>query len=659
MRVQLHEHNIRLGKSCYLPLATGLLRAYAERDPLIKEHYTFSPFLYHIDSVANILKAYEQPVDVAAFSTAVWNEQLNLAVAAEVKQRWPDCLIIFGGLQVPDQAMDYLTHYKFIDIAIRRAGEVPFANVLRRYASSREFEDIPQITWRERAGAPIYAVADEKFVKDLDDLPSPALDGLFDYLLPLNGVDVDFSYVLETNRGCMYRCSFCEYGLGQHKLSYYEMDRVFGEIEWAGRNKIGYLLGADANFAILPRDMEIAKYLVATKKKYGYPDKFRVNYAKNTGDKVYNVGLLLHEADMTKSITLARQSNDAQVLKNIQRENIKMSTYQELQTRFNDVGVPTYSEFIVGLPGETYEGWKRGLDDCVAAGMKNQLLVYPLMALPNTDMGREWYQKQHGIQTRRLEAAEVHGTRRAPDMVAEYETIVVETSTMSLEEWRQTVMFSWIFGALHGLKLGYFIMIYLLDRYGIKPSELVQFIMDEALHDNAGPLWRREFQEYNKTLDGVLEQGQPMATILPEFGDIYWSGEEASFLRLTDDLEALDSFYLEDMTSLLIRLLDLRQKKLGGKAGEWELDEVCDVLDYQNLRVPTRQLNLVDRLSFGYNLHTYFESAFTSKPRPLQAYRQRVKIKPVDYHGDRQLFAREVVVIGRKSNKVLVPAIVI
>ena len=657
MRVQLNEYNIRLGRNCYLPLATGLLRAYAEKDEVVRQHYQFSPFLYHIDSVSNILKAYEQPVDVAAFSVAVWNEQLNLAVAAEVKRRWPDCLIVFGGLQVPDDATEYLHKHEFIDVTIRRAGEVAFAQVLRRYAefeaNDKPFGTIPQVTYRAMNGEVFCNAENNKFEKDLNELPSPALDGLFDYLIPLNGNQIDFSYVLETDRGCPFRCSFCEYGLGQHKLSYYEMDRVFGEIEWMGRNKIEYCLGAAANFGMVKRDMEIAEYLVATKKKYGYPDKFRVNYAKNTGDKIYNVGLLLHEADMTKSITLARQSNDPKVLKNIKRENIKMSTYQELQVRFNDIGVPTYSEFIMGLPGETYESWKHGLDEVVAAGMKNQVLVYPCMALPNTDMGRPWYQQQFSIQTRRIEMAEVHGTRRDAELVPEYEEIVVATASLSVEEWRQTAIFSWIFGALHSLKLGYFIIIYLLDRHGIKASELIQFIMDEAAQGRAGGVWQREFEAYNATLDGVLNDGQPMATLLPDYGDVYWSGEEASFLRIAGvSAERLEDFYAVDMTYLLIKLLQ-------AKGVQWDLAELFDVIDYQALRMPALDPQLDTDLAFGSNLHTYFESAFTSAPVPLQKERQRVRVRPTDFQGDKRQFAREIVLFGRKSNKILTLASVI
>jgi hypothetical protein len=41
---------------------------------------------------------------------------------------------------------------------------------------------------------------------------------------------------------------------------------------------------------------------------------------------------------LAKAITLARQSNDAEVLKNIERANIKLSVYSGLQERYHRDG---------------------------------------------------------------------------------------------------------------------------------------------------------------------------------------------------------------------------------------------------------------------------------------------------------------------------------
>jgi hypothetical protein len=158
------------------------------------------------------------------------------------------------------------------------------------------------------------------------------------------------------------------------------------------------------------------------------------------------------------------------------------------------------------------------------------VFIYPLMALPNTEMGRPDYQAQFGIKTRRIELAEIHGTVRAEGYLAEYEDLVVETSSMDIAEWRRMNIYSWIFMALHGLKLGIFILQDLLTK-GIMPSTFIEAIM----HSDGG-FWRNEMAEYNKILDGVLERGEPIAALCPEYGEIYWGPEEATFFRATDSL---------------------------------------------------------------------------------------------------------------------------
>ena len=386
------------------------------------------------------------------------------------------------------------------------------------------------------------------------------------------------------------------------------------------------------------RDYEIAKHIVATKRRYGYPEKFRTNFGKNADERIYQIGLLLHEAQLEKGITLARQSNDPGVLKNIKRTNIKMSTYENLQVKFNDANVLVYSEFIIGLPGETLESWKSGLDETVAAGMKNQCLIYLCMVLENTDMGDPEYQKKHGIISRRVEIAEIHGSARPDGWVTEYQDLIVATNTMTTEDWRRMTIFSYVFTVLHGLKAGYFIILYLLEEFGIKPSELIDFITK-----NSTGIWRREIDGYEKFLDGVLERGAPMA--IPYEG-IYWEPDEVSFIKFAED-DWL-GFY-EEMKFLTWYLIKSR-----GIQPDWE--QLADVFAYQEARMPRPYPTMRSRsLVLRRNLHEHFESLFSSATTGLRLYDKPMDIRVLyrDFGGDKLRFAREIVAFGRKNGTVL------
>ncbi|MBY0430232.1 MAG: hypothetical protein K2Q10_03470, partial [Rhodospirillales bacterium] len=99
--VYFNEYNILMQGTTYLPLVSGLLRAYALTVPEICDGYRFMPYIFHIDAPGRILDRYEVPPFVAAFSLSMWNEQLSLTVAREVKRRFPACIVVFGGAQVP------------------------------------------------------------------------------------------------------------------------------------------------------------------------------------------------------------------------------------------------------------------------------------------------------------------------------------------------------------------------------------------------------------------------------------------------------------------------------------------------------------------------------------------------------------------------------
>ena len=70
--------------------------------------------------------------------------------------------------------------------------------------------------------------------------------------------DIQIQGVLETNRGCLYTCTFCDWGL-EEKLRRFSMKRIKDEIDWYVGNVLEIML-SDANFEFLHRDLDIAKY---------------------------------------------------------------------------------------------------------------------------------------------------------------------------------------------------------------------------------------------------------------------------------------------------------------------------------------------------------------------------------------------------------------
>lgn len=641
-KVYFNEYNVLMERAAYLPLVSGLLRAYAEISEDLKANYEFMPFLFHRDSIEHILSHYEDPA-IAAFSLSMWNEQLNLKVAERVKRFYPECLIVFGGPQVPQRPQAYFEQYPFIDVAIRGEGEEAFSEVLTRFLTSHDFSGINGLSWREpAAGACVRNEGERPQSRDLDLYPSPYLEGLFEELTETRR-DMEFQAIIETNRGCPFLCTFCFWGQGglSRRYRYHGIDRVAREFEWCATHGIRYVFNADSNFGMHERDREIAQILVDTKRKYGYPEKFRTCFGKNTDDKIYNIAMLLHQNELEKGITLARQSNDEQTLRNIKRQNIKLSTYQNLQVRFNEGNVPVYSELILGLPGENYQTWIAGIEGLLEAGLKNQLFVYQCEVYPNTELADPEYMKKFGIVTNRIRLTEIHGAVREEGLTPEYQDIVIQTNSMPTAEWRKMCIFSWVTMTLHSLKIGFFILAYLVDRFHIRHTDFLRYISECQMPPGVGSILREEWTHFNHQVDRLLE-GHGRGHALPEFGGIYWDEEEASFLRIS---KRLDQFY-DEMPVLLRHFLS-------EKGVAYNDAELAEAVQYQKMRIPSLLPPAEIEQMFHFNFPEYFETRFHSNPVPLTLKPQVLTVHPRDYAGDPTKYARQTILWGRKSGTML------
>lgn len=645
-RIYLGEFNLLMNGSTYLPLVSGLLRANAEQSEVVREHFEFAPFLFHNDRVDRIVDRYEAPA-VAAFSSLMWNAQLCLQVAERVKRRHPECLVVFGGANVPHHPEAFLRRHPFIDVTVRGEGESPFRNVLERLAAATgagdiDLDGIAGTSWRTPGGGCRHNEIDQAFQKDLDLYPSPYLEGLYDEVIHRHP-ELQFQAIVETNRGCPFQCTFCYWGKGgmSRKYRFHGIDRVKAEIDWMAANRIQYVFNADSNFGMHRRDMEIAEYLVATKQRTGFPHKFRTCYGKNTDEKIFAIGKLFHDHGLEKGITISYQSVDEGVQKNIKRDNIRLECARELQRKFNDSGVPVYTELILGLPGESLRSWIDGVDRVLGSGLKNQLFMYICQVFPNTDLAAPEYLARFGVQTKVIELTEIHGRLRTADWVAEEEEIVVATAAMPADDWRRALVFSWVTMTMHSLKIGFHVIAWLVDRFGIRHSDFLEFLASGDFDHVEFPRFHRELAIFERKIER-LRAGEGRGCVMPAFGDIYWDEEEASFLRLSAEFDGA----FEELRGLVVEFLERRGQVFA-------LDELDEVIRYQSLCIPRPDGAGTKRAVFSYNLHEYFEALFTTAPIALQEQPNVVEAVQPEFAGDLPRFARETILWGRKSGTML------
>jgi len=650
--IYLNEYNVRMGAFSYLPFVSGLLRAYCETFKEIRDNYVFMPFIYHMDEPHKILSQYTEAPDIAAFSSVMWNEQLNYHIAAKIKQKYPQCLIVFGGPNVPmppQHSIDeWMKQHPYVDVAVRAEGEEAFADILKHFLSSRDFSAIPGVACRGESGEIQFCQTERPFRRDLSEYPSPYLTGMYDGLLEWgkqNGHE--FQAIIETNRGCPFPCTFCYWGKGglSRRFKFKQLETIYSEVDWMGKNNIRYVFNADSNFGIHNRDWEIAESIVETKLKYGFPEKFRTCFGKNTDEKIFKIGSLFHKHQLEKGITLARQSNDKSTLKNIRRDNIKMSTYINLQKQFNDSNIPVYGELILGLPGETADTWRLGVDELLEAGISNQLFIYLCQIFNNTEMAEADYIERFGIKTRRIKLAEIHGQLRPEEWLYEYEEVVVATDSMPHDDWRNALRFSYVLMLFHSLKTAYYVMIYMLDKCQLKMSQFIDFVAQRKFDTGKSTMMSNELDFYDSIIERMIEKGEHRGTFLPEYGDLYWDVEESSFLRVTQNA---DDFFTQ--------LSQITKEYLKHEGVDYRVfeDELDEVFLYQKSRIPTQKDVMPYQLKFQHNFPEYFAKRFGSQQVPIERKNQLLDATPALWDQDLRRFAKETILWGRKSGTMLV-----
>jgi len=367
-------------------------------------------------------------------------------------------------------------------------------------------------------------------LKEEEFPPSPYLVGEFDDLLK-DYPNLEFHVTSETHRGCPFSCTFCDWGSSVFtKVRKASDERVQAEYDWTAKNKIPLIYNADANFGLFDRDEELVDYLISLKGRTGFPQQIRANWAKNAHDRLFRMAKKLTDADMGIGVTLSLQSLDAHTLENIKRKNIKFDDFTRLVQGYKQANIPTYTEILLPLPGETYETFTQGLETIFDAGQHDGVNVYLLSLLPNAEMGTPEYIQKHGIQFIHSPILQNHATP-GEDPLKEYSNLVIATDSMPPEEFHRSFLFSWAAQAFHVLGLTQDIAIYLKSQ-GVSYSSFYE----KMLSAEPDTLVGQQISGAKRCLDRALDGGD-WGEINQIYGNLTWPLEEYSFLNIaTGDL---------------------------------------------------------------------------------------------------------------------------
>lgn len=368
----------------YLPYSAGVVWSYSLADPEIRERFEVTDWVWKRDVVKDTVERLAKN-DIVAFSTYVWNHRYNYEVARQLRALNPNVLIVFGGPEVAITDPNLFVDNPFMDLVICYEGEITFKRVLKAF-ESRDWESVPGLLINRDGKA--VQTQDAERIETLEEVPSPYLSGIFDDLIAEHP-EVTWQGTLETNRGCPFACTFCDWGsLTYNKVKKFELQRVFDELEWMAKHNFDWISITDANFGMFPeRDELIADKIIECQEKYGSPRTFSVAWAKNQKKEVIDiVKKLLNSRGFNQGLTLSVQSLDLDVLENIRRKNMEMNKLNEVFELCDQRNIPAYTELILGLPGESLESWKKNFYQLYDLNQHTGITVFQAQLLENAEM---------------------------------------------------------------------------------------------------------------------------------------------------------------------------------------------------------------------------------------------------------------------------------
>ena len=489
MNVYLIQPNYRTGfkkhQIPWLPYSVGTCWSYAITDKQIADNFKLKEIIYVRENIDSIIERADSN-GVYLFSNYIWNWTYNKTLANKLKNTYPNSTVIFGGPGIPKDE-NLRKDIEHVDTFIHGMGEQALMNLLKNKLNG--IKNPKNIT------VPM---------KSLDDIPSPYTTGLFDNIMELE--DMGMRATLETNRGCPFPCTFCDWGsVAYKKLLKFPIEKIKGEIKWFSDNKIKTLNIADANVGVFAkRDEEWLMELVKYQKETGYPSAADAAWYKNSSERIMQLAKKTQEIGNNKSYTISMQSMNPKTLKEIKRQNLTIPEINNLLTKANKLGIRSFSEMILGLPYETKNTWIDGFTKILEAGQHSHLEAWFCQILPNSELGSPESIAKHEIKT--IQLNDYIGAVDRLDEINEEFSIVYSTKYMNFKDLIDSYMFSWLIINFH---INGWTQIYSRFKRKYNNESFKEFYLKllENIKSNSG-IAGREYKRVRNIVETYLTEGK-------------------------------------------------------------------------------------------------------------------------------------------------------
>jgi radical SAM superfamily enzyme YgiQ (UPF0313 family) len=365
---------VALNSPGYQSLALGYVRAYAQSDERLKGRVAFQTFDLAVDVDPWWIAYRVLPLepDVVGISVTCWNARQVFDLCRVIRAASPRTKIVLGGPEVGPIAEDVLEAHSEVDVIVRGEGEITFAEVLYALTRGRDVSRVEGVTLRRSDGF-VVSAPDRALVADLDSLPSPYLAGVMS--------PVDGGAYLETYRGCPHRCGYCFEGKGYGRVRSFSRERVEAEIEaLAGSCGVSSFSFIDPVFNLTDDRLAWLSTALAPHAARG----LRLHTVEVDIERVDDDAAALLKRAGVCTVETGPQSIGAAALAECRR-SFDPERFSAGVVALKRAGISVECDLIVGLPGDSVEGFFDGLRFCLDLD-PGKVQTSTLHVLPGTDL---------------------------------------------------------------------------------------------------------------------------------------------------------------------------------------------------------------------------------------------------------------------------------
>jgi len=549
------------------PLGASYVVSYAKK--ILGKKFDFKLFKYQDRLHEAILN---EPPQILGLSNYCWNIELGYTLIEWAKNINPNLIVIIGGPNfptTPDEKIKFLKSRPLVDFNIESEGELGFVKMIQKL-EEHNF-NVKSLKQTQESVVNCSYLYNDKLIeakieriKDVNEIPSPYLTGTLDEFFKLPLIPM-----VETTRGCPFACTFCADGLTfKNKVYSYDTKRVEKELNYiyekvkSNEFLMDELRFSDLNFGMYKQDEDTAQYIANLQSKYNWPKLIRASLGKNRADRIMKVASTLKG---TLVMGAAQQSSDEEVLENIKRSNISAKAYGDLLSFMNrtNKNAKTFTEFILGIPGDTQEkhfkSLKHGVDNKV-----NTIRMFQAILLAGTEMASPETRKKFKLSTKyRVITGAVgkyqFGNKNIP--ICEIEEIIVGNNGMSFDDYVSCRVMDLIIETFHNNAL--FEEFFLgLEKLGIPEFDCLLYIFEhqELFSQKIKEIMTSFVKATKIGLYDTYEEAKK-ESIKPGRFEQHLSGEVGS-LELVEHKGKL-YYLLEDLVNVLVNVAKKFMKEKG------------------------------------------------------------------------------------------------